>query len=83
MLRYGINHTYTIKRPREPFVKHCDLKILYEDLDGIIDINKILVENGANSDYFISGALAMIKMFNENLKKSGVLPVNIITDEWE
>ena len=68
---------------REPFVKLCDPKIYYQDVDGLIDINHIFVENGTKNDYFISGPPVMIKVFKEYLIKNGVPHNQIKTDDWE
>jgi ferredoxin-NADP reductase len=55
----------------------------YEDTDGIIDIKKILDENGVEPTYFISGPPVMIKHFSAFLKNNGVAESNVLTDEWE
>lgn len=68
---------------REPFVKLCDPKIYYQDVDGLIDINHIFVENGTKNDYFISGPPVMIKVFKDHLIKNGVPHNQIKTDDWE
>jgi len=55
----------------------------FENKDGIIDIKKILKENGSEPTYFISGPPAMIKNFSEYLKQNGVAEGHIKTDDWE
>lgn len=55
----------------------------YEDEDGILDIEKIFSENGADSNYFISGPPAMIKSFKQTLIEKGVPAGNVLTDDWE
>jgi ferredoxin-NADP reductase len=62
-----------------------DLKIIecYQDKDGMIDILKILEENGIQSTYFISGPQLMISNFKKELINQGVNPGKIKTDEWE
>jgi NAD(P)H-flavin reductase len=59
------------------------LKLFYEDVDGMIDIQQIFNENGASSDYFISGPPAMIKVFKHALTFNGVPDNQILTDDWE
>jgi propane monooxygenase reductase subunit len=64
-------------------VKLCDPKFYYEDIDGLLDIDKIFSENGINNDYFISGPPVMIKFFKEKLITQGVPGIQILTDDWE
>ena len=64
-------------------VKLCDTKYYYEDVDGLLDIDKIFSENGINNDYFISGPPVMIKFFKEKLITRGVPRIQILTDDWE
>jgi len=75
--------SYNSYKSELKILKQLSLKIFYEDIDGIIDINTIFTENGINSNYFISGPPAMIKTFKERLIISGVLQSNIKTDDWE
>lgn len=58
------------------------LKVIYQDEDGTLDINRIFSENGKASTYFISGPPIMIKSFRVELLKNGVPAINIITDDW-
>ena len=58
-----------------------DLK--YEDLDGMLDIAKILITEHPDSLYFLSGPPLMIKIFRKHLEESGVDKANIRTDDWE
>ena len=58
------------------------LKVIYQDEDGILDINRIFSDNGTASIYFISGPPLMINSFRTELFKNGVLLNNIITDDW-
>jgi len=59
------------------------LKSFIEDTDGIIDIQQIFIDNGIDSDYFISGPPAMIKAFKNTLIRKGVPTNNVLTDDWE
>lgn len=60
-----------------------NLKIFFENKDGILDIEKIFEENGVTSNYFISGPPIMIKSFKQSLIAKGVAVDNILTDDWE
>lgn len=55
----------------------------YQDSDGLIDIKKIVNENGANATYFISGPPSMIKSFKNHLINLDVNQTKILTDDWE
>ncbi|HEY5535098.1 MAG TPA: FAD-dependent oxidoreductase [Ignavibacteria bacterium] len=59
------------------------VKFVFEDTDGIIDIQSIFNENSTNSDYFISGPPLMIKSFRNFLLSKGLEGNKIRTDEWE
>jgi ferredoxin-NADP reductase len=59
------------------------VKLVYEDKDGILDIDKILNENTSNSSFFISGPPVMIKNFKQVLINKGVPEQNVLTDDWE
>jgi len=59
------------------------VKLFYEDIDGIIDIEEIYNENGKNSNYFISGPPIMIKNFKQRLIQFGVQNEHVLTDDWE
>lgn len=56
---------------------------VYEDSDGILNIEKIYKENGETPSYFISGPPVMIKLFKQRLVTFGVSETKIFTDEWE
>jgi ferredoxin-NADP reductase len=60
-----------------------NVKIIYQDEDGILDISKILEENSVDSTFFISGPQAMIKTFKASLLARGVKDYNVKTDDWE
>jgi ferredoxin-NADP reductase len=59
------------------------VKFFYENIDGQLNIQQILIENGPSNDYFISGPPTMIKSFRNYLKTSGVPGNQIKTDDWE
>mgnify|MGYP000925125925 CR=1 FL=1 len=56
---------------------------LYQDTDGILNINYIFEENGKDSTYFISGPPIMIKNFKQYLMQNKVQENKVITDDWE
>lgn len=56
---------------------------LYEDRDGMLNIENIYRQNGNTASYFISGPPVMIKLFKQRLLSFGVSESNIYTDEWE
>jgi len=60
-----------------------DVYLVYQDKDGILDIEKILNENSLNSSFFISGPPVMIKNFKQTLINKGVPENQILTDDWE
>jgi predicted ferric reductase len=60
-----------------------EINLVYQDRDGILDINKILTENGTNACYFISGPPIMIKNFKQALISKGIPELNVLTDDWE
>jgi len=59
------------------------ISLFYQDEDGIINIQQIFVENGIDSNYFISGPPVMIKAFKNFLTENGLPLNNILTDDWE
>jgi len=59
------------------------VKYFYENIDGIINIQSIIDENGSASNYFISGPPTMIKTFKNALVEKGVPVGNVLTDDWE
>jgi len=60
-----------------------DIHLVYQDKDGILDIEKILNENTSSSSFFISGPPVMIKSFKQVLISKGVSEQNVLTDDWE
>lgn len=65
------------------FTQSNNIKIFYQDMDGLLDIDQIFSENKIESSYFISGPPVMIKSFKKTLVDKGVLEVNVLTDDWE
>ena len=63
--------------------KTIKINYIYENLEGVLDIEKIHMENGNNSSYFISGPPVMIKLFKQKLLANDVSEKNVLTDEWE
>jgi ferredoxin-NADP reductase len=64
-------------------IKFCKSKIFYEDVDGLLDIKYILVENGTDKDFFISGPPLMIREFKKSLISCGVNDSQVFVDEWD
>lgn len=60
-----------------------DIHLVYQDQNGILDIEKILNENTSNSSFFISGPPVMIKNFKQVLINKGVPENQVLTDDWE
>jgi predicted ferric reductase len=58
-------------------------KIIYQDSNGFLDINTIIMENDNESTYFISGPPEMIKLFRNKLIEGNIKETHIITDDWE
>lgn len=56
---------------------------VYQDTDGVLDIDSIFLENGTSASYFISGPPIMIKLFKQNLLNNDVPSNHILTDDWE
>lgn len=59
------------------------VEIVYEDKDGILDIESIFDNNRISGTYFISGPPMMIKNFKHYLTEHGVAEQQVITDDWE
>jgi len=59
------------------------LHLIYQDIDGILNIKNILKENGIDTTYFISGPPIMISSFKKSLITKGISEQNIKTDDWE
>jgi propane monooxygenase reductase subunit len=62
---------------------NSETNLFFQDIDGVLDIDKIFEENGTVSCYFISGPPVMIKTFKQKLIKRGVPESNVVTDDWE
>lgn len=59
------------------------ISYFYENIEGVLDIQRIFNDNGIKNSYFISGPPTMIKNFKQTLIKLGVSSNNILTDDWE
>jgi len=59
------------------------MQLYFQDEVGVIDVNQIFLDNGIDSNYFISGPPAMIKAFKQTLIAKGVPAGNVLTDDWE
>jgi nitric oxide dioxygenase len=65
------------------FSNGARIVVFYDEEHGILNIEKILDENGPASDYFISGPPTMIEEFRKGLLIKGVPVSKIKTDDWE
>lgn len=63
--------------------KSLKVNYIYENIDGILNIERILKENKKNSYFFISGPPVMIKSFKQYLFHNGIPECNVLTDDWE
>lgn len=59
------------------------VNIKNQELEGILDIDRIFYENGVGSIYFISGPQTMITKFRSRLLELGIQEDSVKTDEWE
>lgn len=59
------------------------VEYVYQNLDGPLDIQKIIIENGNGPDYFISGPPEMVRIFKSRLINEGFSMRQIKTDDWE
>jgi len=84
-----LNRMLAIREIRNNLGNSCEcnsskfVKSVYEDEEGVLDVEQIFSENGTESNYFISGPPLMIKIFKETLIKQGVSNENVLTDDWE
>lgn len=59
------------------------IEIKYQNEEGLLDINKIISENGSESIYYISGPQVMISSFKTALMSRGIPEFNIKSDDWQ
>ena len=59
-----------------------EIKIIYQDKNGMLDIEKIY-ENQGKKTFILSGPTLMLKKFKNYLIQKGLIEFNIITDDWE
>lgn len=78
------NESYNIYNCELEKIKNDDpdIKIILEDIDGVINIENIFEVNGTKAVYFISGPPGMIKHFKNQLIKRGVTASHVFTDDW-
>jgi ferredoxin-NADP reductase len=60
-----------------------EVHYVYQDHDGILDIDKIFNASDKGTSYFISGPPEMIKSFKTFFLKQGIRTDQIKTDDWE
>lgn len=51
-------------------------------VNGVIDVDRIIVENPGTSDFYLSGPPLMIEYIGQLLRKNGILSNRIFVDEW-
>lgn len=61
---------------------HFRINKVFEDVQGLLDIDMILKDSHENSCFFLSGPPAMINTFRNALLLYGVQDSHIISDEW-
>jgi len=59
------------------------VNIVYEDKDGMLNIENIYKNYGIGFIYFLSGPQQMLVNFKEYLHNTGMSNDSVITDEWE
>lgn len=59
------------------------IKTIYENTNGLLNIENIFNSNGTSATYFISGPPLMIKLFKYYLLSKELEESKIRTDEWE
>jgi len=57
--------------------------VFYQDIDGVINIERIYNSHPDAGAFFISGPPAMIKLFKSFLLSKGVSEDRVKTDDWE
>ena len=58
-------------------------KVVCQDTEGMIDIDRVLEENSEATNFFISGPPIMVNSFKQALSSHGIAESEIRTDEWE
>jgi predicted ferric reductase len=57
--------------------------LVFQDKDGILDIEKIYKKSNKKTSFFISGPPSMIFSFKNYLLNKGLSADQIKTDDWE
>ncbi|HZW71198.1 MAG TPA: hypothetical protein VFF57_09990 [Hanamia sp.] len=60
-----------------------EIYLIYQDSEGMLDIERIYRESSKSNSFFISGPPAMITSFKTYLLKQSVKEDQIKTDDWE
>jgi ferredoxin-NADP reductase len=71
---------YNIYKEELSSINRENLKIFYENHNGLINFSEILLKHGDRSEYFISGPNEMISFFKKQMK--GIPECKIKTDLW-
>lgn len=62
---------------------NCNYSAIYENEEGVLNIEQIRKENSKESSYFISGPPDMIKIFKRYLTQNEIPESHVLTDDWE
>ena len=63
--------------------KSLEIQFVYENNDGMLNIEKIYLQSDKESSFFISGPPKMIHAFKTYLLNHGISTNQIKTDDWE
>lgn len=56
---------------------------VYQDLEGILNIENIYKASNQHSSFFISGPPVMIRLFKQTLIANSIPQNQVLTDDWE
>lgn len=58
-------------------------KVVYQDSEGMINIDRVIEESDRHGAFFVSGPPVMVSSFKSVLSSRGIADANIRADEWE
>jgi len=79
--RYNFYHSELQKAKQ--LNESLKVHLVYQNTDGILNIETIIRNSHINTSFFISGPPVMIKNFKKYLIANGVSESNVLTDDWE
>ena len=59
------------------------LNVVYQDSEGVINIDRVIEESDRHAAFFVSGPPVMVSSFKSVLSSRGIADANIRADEWE